>query len=121
MAWTQQDQDELQAHADLHGAAIKARLEFHTDGAITVHARRGGDNPLQFGRLFTPANLAHAKRGIEAKLAEARAQFDSALAGSCFPARAETVRRRPGHFLTRRGRDSTTLARSWFLGRRSKR
>jgi hypothetical protein len=77
MAWTAAEQTELRAHAHQLGADIEARLEFHTDGAITVHARRGGDNPLQFGRLFTPANLAHAKRGIEAKLAEARAQFDS--------------------------------------------
>jgi hypothetical protein len=77
MAWTEQEQAELREHARQLGADIEARLEFHPDGAVTVHARRGRDNPLSFGHVCTPANLDHAKREIEAQLARARRQFDS--------------------------------------------
>ena len=77
MQLTEAERTQLLEHAHQLGADIEARLEFHPDGAITVHARRGGDNPLQFGRIFTPLNLGHAKRAIESDLAEARKKFDS--------------------------------------------
>jgi len=78
MPWipSEAEQAELRNYADQLGRDIGARLDFHPDGAIGVHARRGGDNPLQLGHVFTAGNLDHAKREIEAQLKRARSQFD---------------------------------------------
>jgi hypothetical protein len=77
VSWTKAEVAELHALAQREGGGFEARLEFHDDGEITVHASspREGREPLRFHHTITPTNLTDARRLIERYLTEARNTF----------------------------------------------
>jgi hypothetical protein len=74
MAWTQQEQSDLQAYADCKGRDIKAQLRFDDNSrAISVSTERGGEASRSVtDDILIPTDMADAKAKIEAEIKRQR-------------------------------------------------